>query len=484
MRFDFGALRQVLCGLSAAALLVSIPAGCGGPEKAPRQPISGVDRPVDPAPEEHSGGTSMNSHSDSDPSAAGPTGSEEPLPPIAERPPIEARATTAGDLEAFIAAIAAEARGSSGFVAVFWPISPRPLDQAGVASPNGKYVNRLGERLADQIATGLQAEGVKTLGGSELINDLMAANRSLASFCELSDVFWLGERLGAPYVVYGTTQVISYEALRQDRVLELRLWAKHLPTNRTIALLQRDYREGAQAQQYYKEYVLPSQVPICTDAAQSAPSLENELEMTTRLLAGRVAAKVGEAMAGKVAYFEPLQTPASRMAMLELTALQDSFLRGFADAGSDLRKGPAKVGSQTYTTWGEALDEIGHRRRQFEASPAGSKSRELAANIESVLEQSGVQFISGLEDGAADALLRRVRAEAFRARAEESIDENTLAFLQASGSAFLVRSSLTPNLESWRLRLSVFDLNSGRKIADEAATLPASLSASIERALR
>lgn len=490
MRFDLGALRAASCTLLAAALVVLIPAGCGGPEKAPRQPISGVDRPVDPEPErDGSGGTSMAPQQDPSPSAQ-PSGSG-PVPPSAasetaanEPPPLPARASAADDLQSFIAAVAAELRKDGGFAAVFWPLSPRPLDQAGVASPRGKYVNRMGERLADEIASGLQAEGARTLAGAELVNDLLAANRSLSSYCDLTDVFWLAERVGAPYAVYGTAQVVSYEALRGDRVLELRLWAKHLPTNRTIAQLRRDYREGREAQQYYKEYVLPSQVPICADAAPVTPSLESELEITSRVVARRVAAKAGAAMQGKVATFEPLAFPASRQAALELVTLQDAFLRAFEAAGSDLAKGPAKLGNLSFATFGEALDEIGKRRRTYEASEVGAKSRELAANLENVLEQAGVEFLSGLEDGDMDALLRRVRAEAFRGRTEDAIDAQSLAFLKASGSALLVRPSLMPSLESWRLRVAVFDLNSGRKIADEAEALPATLSPALQSALR
>ncbi|MBL8898710.1 MAG: hypothetical protein JNM84_13820 [Planctomycetes bacterium] len=487
MRFDLGALRTASTTLFAAALVVLIPVGCGGPERAPRQPISGVDRPVEPESESSGGGTSMTPREETpSPSATTPTGPGTPTEttPPSEPPPLPARATPANDLQSFIAAVAAELRKDNGFAAVFWPLSPRPLDQAGVASPRGKYVNRMGERLADEIASGLQAEGAKTLAGAELVNDLLAANRSLASYCDLTDVFWLAERVGAPYAIYGTAQVVSYEALRGDRVLELRLWAKHLPTNRTIALLSRDYREGREAQQYYKEYVLPSQVPVCSDAAPAKPSLESELEITSRVVARRVAAKAGAAMQGKVAYFEPLAFPASRKAALDLVTLQDAFLRAFSAAGSDLAKGPAKLGNQSFATFGEALDEIGKRRRAYEASEVGAKSRELSANIENVLSQAGMEFVSGLEDGDMDALLRRVRAEAFRGRAEDAIDAQSLAYLQASGSAYLVRPSLLPSLEAWRLRVAVFDLNTGRKIADEAEALPASLSADLQNALR
>ena len=226
--------------VTAAAVVVAglFSAGCGSPERAPRQPVSGVDRPW--------------------PEDGGPSEEED-----------QARVLRRESLDAFVGDLLKAREAQTGPVAVFWPLSDSQLRRGDTR------ITGLGERVAQEVADELRAAGITPIAGETLINDIKAAGRCLHDLRGVDDVFWLAQKISAVYVAYGYVNVRDHNRLRGERELAIDLHCKRLGDNKDVARLQRTFPHGRKNQKFFREFDRPSQIAI-GDAAVPCPPADRE----------------------------------------------------------------------------------------------------------------------------------------------------------------------------------------------------------------
>ena len=152
-------MRKPPCLLALPFLL----AACGGPERAPGQPIPGVDMA-------HGEGANPND--------------------------FRGAGTTTPFLGNLVEEVAAATNGEAGVVAIFPALT---YD----ASRKTTTVTGLGEHLASETASALLEAGASVLSGSDLANALRSASVPPASYASVSDAVSIAGQLKAAYAVTG-----------------------------------------------------------------------------------------------------------------------------------------------------------------------------------------------------------------------------------------------------------------------------------------
>ncbi len=448
-----------------AACAVGTALGCGGPERAPRQPITGVDRPAEErAPNPHDE-PAAEPEEDEDETEGSETSALRPGAPGSAPPSTDT--VVRGDLiAAFSAQVASAQQSAPGPVAVFWPLSPDPL------RPGVRHVNGLGERVAREIADGLRAEGISPLAGAALRNDIQAANRCLHHLRDVDDVFWIAQRLGVEYVVYGTISVRNYNKLSRDTRMEFRLHCKRLNDNIDVARLQRSFTWGERLRDYYRDYQHPSEIRIGIAAAPCTNSASAEATYLMSLLTRRVISQSGRALAGKRLLVEPTAIRSASQTSAEVAAQLAAVGRAYAAAlqraadanakdprGEALGSGPVTILGTEHATLGSAVDAAQAAVLRSGATPP----LELAVDLSRALGESLTRFGESMEVITEDpqrasifALLRSGDD------ANDTVASYETSVARARGADFLVRSTLRPYLGTYQLRLMLIDSQSGK----------------------
>lgn len=210
-------MRRVIVSLFACVAWTIV--GCGGPERAPTQPIPGVERahPEDANPYDEQGGP-----------AAGP----------------------------FLGSIVEDVRQAceveKGPVAVF-PALTHDHDQ-GV-----NIVNGLGEHMASETAARLVDAGVSVIAASDLVNALRAAQRPLAAYGSPADALALGTEIKAAYVVSGRADRKVFDFQTRDEALEIDWTCRRVSDGQIVGRYRTSLRGGPLANELYRFYRMPSE---------------------------------------------------------------------------------------------------------------------------------------------------------------------------------------------------------------------------------
>ncbi len=468
------ALRAGMLGL--VPMLLVLLSGCAGPERAPHQPIKGVDtfdNKVDNPNDKTTPGRTVDATPESreTPPVAAPTPT--PTTPRDTATPPAAGGRT-GFLDAFIVKVARATQQQPGIVAVLPALS---REEPGKTL----YVNGLGEWLATETADGLEREGVRgVLSGAGLVNDLKAANRGLDSWRGLDDVYWMADRVGAAYVVSGTAYVREFDRMSRDESLDIVWECRRTSDREVVASIRERLGAGAQAQELFRFYKLDSDWRIGADAPPFAPSFEAEFRILAQQLALRVAGKHGRALAGKNVRVMPTTLRSNAGVGADLQTFASAFDRAFAveerkaaAAGNTdaelatLATGPVTVAGKEYATFGAALDAFRERWNTYKASPAGALAVDIARNVtERLRAATGDSFRVLPDETDREALLGVIRGEARAYRNDAAVDPQSIAALRARGADFLIETTLRPALATYQLRLVLRDLRTGTELTE------------------
>jgi hypothetical protein len=466
--------------LAAACFFVA----CAGPERAPRQPIPGVDTPDVKV---------TNPHDQTGPGAPAepprqppPTAVADPVPevtPPAVNPPAPSvpsnpPATKAGGLlDGFVQKVAAEVKGAPGIVAVF-----PAMAQSGEGNQRGYSINGLGEWLMEETAAGLEREGVRgILAGGSLTNDIKASNRGLDAWRAPDDTYWLADRIGAGYVVQGIAQVKVFDAARRDEAVELLWECRRLPDRSVVATMREEVARGPLAAQLYRRARTDSAWRIGNEAPVFRPVLDAELRILAGLLAQRVADKQGKLLAGKSVRVFPSvfrcnagEGAALQAAADELERAYTNLLRkataaaegGDAEAAA-LESGPVTIAGKKHDSLGAAIDAFGAAFEAYKASPIGGLAVDLSRLVtERLRAATGDSFRVLADDGDRRRLLAIIRSEARSYRRDAAVDADTIAQMRAKGTDVVLETVLRPTLKTYQLRLVLRDLRTAQEITE------------------
>lgn len=188
--------------------------GCSGPERAPTQPIPGVDvdHPENANPYDDQGGT-----------------------------------VTEPFLGTLVEDVAKAYQSEPGPVAVF-PALTHSQEQ-GV-----NVVNGLGEHMASETAAQLVDAGVSVVAASDLVNALRAANVPLAGYGSIADALALGTQIKAAYVVSGRVDRKVFDIHRRDEALEIDWQCRKVTDGQIVSRYRTSLKGGPLANELYRYY--------------------------------------------------------------------------------------------------------------------------------------------------------------------------------------------------------------------------------------
>jgi hypothetical protein len=455
----------------AAALCLC---ACSGPERAPHQPIQGVDTPETKVENPHDLPKEKKETEKKEPVSAGvPAAPELPAaqPANHEEPAQEARGHF---LDRFVKQVAAAHKAAPGIVAVFPALSRIPDRDAF-------HVNGLGEHLMTETAVRLEAEGVRgVLAGAGLVNDIQASNRGLDSLRGIDDVYWLADRVGAAYAVFGTAEKRVFDRTKRDEHLEVWWECRRVADRSPVATIRERLTDGALATELTRWFRQESAFRIGDQAPKFQPSADAELRLASRQLTGMVAGKHGGWLKGKRVTVLPTSLRCLAGERAELQAWAAEFEQAFDDAEKKaeqagntdpaqaaLQSGPVTIAGKEHKTFAVALEAFRARRVAMQASAGGELAadlgRMLAENLRAAARDS---FELVAEDGERDALLAAIRREARAVAQAEGVDPLTAATLRARGTQVMVASTLRPYLKSYQLRVLLRDFGSGQSVSE------------------
>lgn len=464
--------------LAAACFFVA----CAGPERAPRQPIPGVDTPDVKVTNPHDQtGPGAPVEPPAPPRQPPPTAVADPVPevtpPAPSAPSNPPAAKAGGLLDGFVQKVAAEVKAAPGIVAVF-----PAMAQSGEGNQRGYTINGLGEWLMEETAAGLEREGVRgILAGGSLTNDIKASNRGLDAWRAPDDVYWLADRIGAGYVVQGIAQVKIFDAGRRDEAVELLWECRRLPDRSVVATMREEVARGPLAAQLYRRARIDSAWRIGNEAPAFRPVLDAELRILAGLLAQRVADKQGKLLAGKSVRVFPsvfrcnagegaaLQAAADELERAYTTALRKATAAaegGDAEARA-LESGPVTIAGKKHDSLGAAIDAFGAAFEAYKASPIGGLAVDLSRLVtERLRAATGDSFRVLADDGDRRRLLAIIRGEARSYRRDAAVDADTIAQMRAKGTDVVLETVLRPTLKTYQLRLVLRDLRTAQEITE------------------
>ncbi|MEQ8765282.1 MAG: hypothetical protein RL885_15210 [Planctomycetota bacterium] len=442
---------------------------CSGPERAPHQPITGVDRPYDSQPDDGGRRAPTGDDEETDDGSL-PSAMPDDRGSSSTSAPTQRSKHFLGE---FIQEVAAAALDMPGNIAVF-PAMKRNSDTGD------NEIDGLGDHLAETTATELELAGVSGLiHGSQLVNDIKASNRGLDSWCGLDDVYWLAERIGARYAIFGTANRKTFDRLARDETLEV-VWQCIRVDDRFRVALYRKELTGDLAQQLYRYTRTDTSWAICQDAPTFEPGLDPELRIAMRVLGQRLAAEHGAKLAGHRVQVDPMSIPSLQGERAQLQAWALAFQRAFdqaerrADDGSILdrdaiwEQGPVSLMGTEYETFRAAAEQYEQKLSALSGSKAGALSKDLSNLLGATIQRhlgGNVTLVS--DDSERDQLLQLIRAEASAAQRDGAVDPSTIADLRASGAEMLVTSSLRPIAESYQITVVLTDLATGAKSIED-----------------
>ena len=443
--FSWGMVSVLAAAFSAS--------GCRGPERAPHQPIEGVDVPreelgaIDPAVSGHT--------STVDGGVGARQAAEELLDPTPHW--LRTFAEEAGEI----------IRHRPGEVAVF-PALTR--DAEGAVSFDG-----LGEYLSEETQAGLLARGVRAVGGLTLESRLRAVNRSAGDYVDEWSALVLARGVETDYVVYGSVR-FGHVGRRLDRAERIEVdWRCHdLRDDREVLRLRRTVDRDPDFTLLAAEAQQPS--PWTWGASEGSVAVELERWVDRafeRLLEAGVLNDPDRAGERNVAVL-PTVLPATGDTSRRFVEFAVAFQRAHAEArgraeGEEYWEQPVTVGSARYPTLLAALDELRVLREQLERSSAGRTGEWVAGRLQRRLQAEGWHTVLGPFDRGRDALLLIVQDEASRAALEGSVDDSGIAWIRAANARAILRSRIE-ELPGGELELTLtwleFDPETSRSVSE------------------
>jgi hypothetical protein len=382
----------------------------------------------------------------------------------------------------FVDEINSAVQRTPGTVAVFPVLSPLPT------SKQAMHVNGLGERLAKEIAEEFRLVGVNPLAGDELRNDILATNRGLAEFKTVADVFWLADRVGAEYAVYGTAEHKVYNRIKRDERLDVKLMCMRVSSRTTVARLSKDFSGGKMGRELFRDYRQPSSWKVGPEAPPYTPSVDAEVKWAARELVQRVVRKASEPLKSRTVAIDPaLIRGVSGSGAGNFEAFTRSFLREFEKAEraatakgatnpevAALDHGPVTIQEKEFKTLGDVLDMIDQNRAARRTSRAGQLSIDISRMIaEQLADAAAGTFEVQADETSRQSVLNLIKREAELAREEGAVDPNTIGELRVKGAQLLLRATLRPFMRSYQFRMIVLDVSTGKVVASESLDIEA-----------
>jgi len=377
----------------------------------------------------------------------------------------------------FVDEINSAVQRSPGIVAVFPALSPLPT------SKQDMHVNGLGERLAREVADEFRLVGVNPLAGDELRNDILATNRGLSEFKTVADVFWLADRIGAEYAVYGTAEHKVYDRIKRDERLDVKLMCMRVSNRTTVARLARDFSGGKMGRELFRDYRQPSSWKVGPEAPPYTPSVDAEVKWATRILVRQVIRKAGDELKSRTVAIDPtVIRGVSGSGAGNFEAFTESFLREFEKAEraatakgatnpevDALDHGPVTIQEKEFKTLGDVLDLIEQKRAARRTSRAGQLSIDISRMIAEVLADAAAGTFEVLADETSrQSVLNLIKREAKLAQEEGAIEPGTIGELHAKGAQLLLRATLRPFMRSYQFRMIVLDVSTGKVVSTES----------------
>ncbi|MGQ9589512.1 MAG: hypothetical protein ACUVYA_04365 [Planctomycetota bacterium] len=208
-------MRMFLVIVLFAVPLVS----CGGPERAPAQPIAGVDV-------SHREGA--NPHD------------------------FHGAGTTQPFLGNLVEGVVAAQKVEPGVVAVFPALSYDPDEKAAV-------VNGVGEHFARKTTDDLLAAGVSVLAGGDLVNSLKSAGFPLGAYRSVADALAAASQVKAAYVITGRVDRVVFDLARRDEALEIDWHCRAVKDGQIVARYRERLTAGPLAEELMRYYRLGSE---------------------------------------------------------------------------------------------------------------------------------------------------------------------------------------------------------------------------------
>ena len=187
--------------------------GCGGPERAPSQPIGGVDR----------------SHEDVNPHD------------------VDGQTVNPTFLGTFVEDVTKAVQGGPAMVAVFPALTFNQDQQI-------RMVNGLGEHLAEETATRLADGGVKVLADSDLVNAVRGANLRLTNYGSEADAVAMAQQIKADYVVTGKADKKTFDIHHRDEALEIDWLCRRVADGGIVARWRAQMKTGPLANDLFRYY--------------------------------------------------------------------------------------------------------------------------------------------------------------------------------------------------------------------------------------
>lgn len=424
-------------------------AGCaGGPERTPKTPVKGVDTETNEV---------ANPDDDKGPGRGG-----------------SARAPTgrAAFLGSFVGQLTSAHREDPGVIAVFPAISRAP-DSSKIE------VTSLGDFLMEETADSLEVEGIPgVLAGADLVDELAAANRGLDSLRGLDDVYALGDRIGAKYVVFGTADARTFDRLGRDQNLEIRWTAKRVADRQTVASYDQNLSSGTLARDLYRYYEQPGNWQVGAEARPFQPSVQREARILGSMLAREIATEHNDDLRGRSVRVEPTVVSSRSGARAKVQEFAAEVERRMRETQQELaadpeavdlertalRHGPVTIQGQEYATVGDAVDAYRAMRNETQTTAVGDLENDIAASLSEELREAmdgNIKLLIGDDDR--DLIMNVLRREARASRMNQSVDPAMLVEMRANGTQILVLSTLRLDLDTYKLRATVIDVNTGEK---------------------
>lgn len=462
-------MRRTFCSalFMLPGALIALSAGCRGPEQAEHRPVQGVDT--------------------EETEVKNPYDRRGTAPPPA--PMTEASASVDTHLGQFVDELDRARSGAPGPIAVFPALSKNGTGET--------VVTGLGEHLMLETADRLRAAGApEVLAGPRLVQALRQANRGLDALTDVEDIYTLAERIGADYIVFGTADARATDPIRNENSLEIRWNAMRLADLAVVSEF-RARALGAEGQALYGMHRATSDWRIGARASTTPPSLEQEM----RILGGMLARKLGReqtaALRDRRVRIEPVVITGRGVERADLQQWASEFERKLAEVTRTLETDgdraeaerralasvPVTIAGTEYANFGEAADAYRALRTEVNASSAGQLATDLATSFAEQLREAldgRIALVSA--DSAREEAIWTIRREARAARGDGSVDGATVAHMKAHGTEFLLTSSLRRDLEAYKFRVTMLDLESAESVPYSIDFEP-SFTAALDRAL-
>jgi len=411
LRVSHALRKLVLAGL--ATLPVTF-VSCSTEERAPRVPVTGVDRPAtDRVPNPYDATEAEEEKEETErpfaPPAGPPPGTslDRPPGPASSSDP-RAELTRFLGPESFLDSFVAKLKesGLQGPVAVF-----PALSQVQSERNFGWRTSELGDRLSEEIVRRLSRPGseLRPFSLVELEALIGASNRSLAHLTEPDAALQLALRLPVSAAIYGEIELVYPE---RGPEAFLRVWYRARSTSNlsSLADTKKVFVPNRIGKALYEEHTRPGAWKIGLLAPPYRPSVEREIEWMASTIFPSLLERVPGGVDGVHFAVVPSITDKVERQAGDLIGFEEAFASEWrsraADRSADairraLDAGPVMLLGRSYPTLASVQAEIETRRAALRASDGWQLSlgvaRILADRLSSTpaAEKAEVETVAG-----------------------------------------------------------------------------------------